>query len=616
MAIDRDREGGDEVHHREVEEASMPSTSLDHWEAQSVDVHKTAFPVYEDDDDRGLSRTFRISIITGSILMMIAVILCLAVILPHSSKRHGKGLLETISGDGLTDGKTSSRGITVACRATRFPRVCESTLSSNSRALRALRSQDIIEASIEVASNGEAQSYHLVQDLFHRSQGSINITTVARNCEQLLLRASKWFNRCMHSALTTKINDVQTWMSAALTYQNDCHSALSTVNTTQFISDMMQQIQYVNTLTSNALSMVDAYAKYGSDPRRWKPPNRRTLLDLDFHWLRRMNRALLEIPATDLATLTVSKDGGGNFTSIQAAVDSVPVFPNQRTIIYIKEGVYNETVRIPWNKTSITFVGDGMNKTIITGNRNVAMPGISTYESATVGVDGDGFMARNITIENTAGPDKFQAVALRVDSDLSAFYSCAILGYQDTLYVHSLRQFYRNCKIEGTIDFIFGNSASVFQNCKIIVRAGRQKAAFSIVTAQGRTDPAETTALVFQDCIVNGTRSYMEGFYSNPNHYRTYLGRPWKLFSRTIFINTFMEALIRPEGWLPWNGTFALDTLFFGEYKDHGPGANSTGRVLWSSQMSTEEALHFTVVTFIQGTQWLPSTNVPFTSLL
>ncbi|KAG1338722.1 pectinesterase-like [Cocos nucifera] len=227
-------------------------------------------------------------------------------------------------------------------------------------------------------------------------------------------------------------------------------------------------------------------------------------------------------------------------------------------------------------------------------------------------VVGDGFLARDITIENSAGPSKHQAVALRVGADLSAFYRCSFVGYQDTLYVHSLRQFYRDCDVYGTVDFIFGDAAVVLQNCNLYARKPdpNQK---NIFTAQGREDPNQNTGISIQNCKV-AAASDLIPVQSN---FSTYLGRPWKEYSRTVFMQSYLGSLINPAGWLEWDGDFALSTLYYGEYMNKGPGSNTSRRVTWPGYRvitSAAEASNFTVASFIEGDQWLGATSVPFTS--
>ena len=222
---------------------------------------------------------------------------------------------------------------------------------------------------------------------------------------------------------------------------------------------------------------------------------------------------------------------------------------------------------------------------------------------------GERFLARDLTFENTAGSSKHQAVALRVGSDLSAFYQCDVLAHQDTLYVHSNRQFYVKCLVAGTVDFIFGNAAAVFQDCDIHARrpnAGQK----NMVTAQGRIDPNQNTGIVIQKCRIGATNDLKTLQSSFP----TYLGRPWKAYSRTVIMQTSISDVIHPEGWHIWNGDFALKTLFYGEYLNTGAGAGTAKRVKWGGfkVMGASDAQPFTSGNFIAGSSWLGSTGFPF----
>ncbi|KAI8027193.1 Pectinesterase 2 [Camellia lanceoleosa] len=247
------------------------------------------------------------------------------------------------------------------------------------------------------------------------------------------------------------------------------------------------------------------------------------------------------------------------------------------------------------------------------GSGNFKTIGQAVAAAAKGGVQavvGDGFIAQGVTIRNTAGAVQQQAVALRVGSDLSVFYQCSFEAYQDTLYVHSLRQFFRECDIYGTVDFIFGNSAVVFQNCNIYARSPPNKT--NTLTAQGRTDPNQNTGISIHNCKVTAA-SDLVPVQSTVN---TYLGRPWKMYSRTVFMNTFLDSLINPAGWMPWTGNFALSTLYYGEYMNTGPGSSTAGRVKWPGYhviTSATVASQFTVGSFISGNSWLPTTKVPFT---
>ena len=227
---------------------------------------------------------------------------------------------------------------------------------------------------------------------------------------------------------------------------------------------------------------------------------------------------------------------------------------------------------------------------------------------------GDGFVAVNITFRNTAGGANHQAVAMRSGADLSSFYSCSFEGYQDTLYTHSNRQFYTECDIYGTVDFIFGNAAAVLQDCNIYPRLPLS-GQFNAITAQGRTDINQNTGYSIQNCNIRAA----DDLASSSGSTQTYLGRPWKLYSRTVYMQSFMDSLINSLGWHEWSGTFALDTLYYAEYSNTGPKSDTSGRVTWTGyrpSLNETEAAAFTVSNFISGDDWLPLTGVPYSSSL
>lgn len=225
-------------------------------------------------------------------------------------------------------------------------------------------------------------------------------------------------------------------------------------------------------------------------------------------------------------------------------------------------------------------------------------------------VTGDRFLARDLTIMNTAGGKKFQAVAARVTSN-SAFYRCSFVSYQDTLYAHSLRQFYRECTIQGTIDFIFGNAAAIFQNCLIIVRkpnAGQK----NMITAQGRTDPNQNTGISLQNCTIEAAPDFNA---SDREYFSTFLGRPWRNYSRTMVMKSYLGDMIHPEGWCKWDEYSTVDTVEYIEYRNYGPGSDTKHRVTWggyTKSCSERVAKRFTVGFFLHGAgDWLESTGFP-----
>ena len=223
-------------------------------------------------------------------------------------------------------------------------------------------------------------------------------------------------------------------------------------------------------------------------------------------------------------------------------------------------------------------------------------------------------MAVNITFRNTAGASKHQAVAVRNGADLSTFYSCSFEGYQDTLYTHSLRQFYRECNIYGTVDFIFGNAAVVFQNCNLYPRLP-MSGQFNAITAQGRTDPNQNTGISIHNCTVKAAddlASSTDGSFAA----KTYLGRPWKEYSRTVYMQSYIDSVVDPVGWRDWNGDFALSTLYYGEHDNRGPGSETKSRVTWSGYhvINATDAENFTLSNFLLADNWLPQTGVTYTS--
>ncbi|PON47276.1 Pectinesterase inhibitor domain containing protein [Parasponia andersonii] len=391
--------------------------------------------------------------------------------------------------------------------------------------------------------------------------------------------------------------DFQTWLSTALTNLDTCRAGLLEMGVSDPLLPLIT-FNNVSKLISNTLAINYKAASFGGGSKNGFPS-----------WVRPGDRKLLQSTSSSAADVVVAQDGSGDYKTIKEAVTAAASRGgNGRFVIHVKSGTYKENVEI--KAKNVMLVGDGIGKTIVTGSKSVG-GGSTTFNSATVAVVGDGFIARDITFRNTAGPSNHQAVALRSGSDLSVFYRCSFEGYQDTLYVHSDRQFYKECDIYGTVDFIFGNAAVVFQNCNIYARNPPNKT--NTITAQGRIDPNQNTGISIHNCQVTAASDLK----SAQSSVKTYLGRPWKEYSRTVFMKTYLDSLINPAGWLEWSGNFALKTLYYGEYANTGPGSSTTNRVKWAGYRvitSSSEASKFTVGNFIAGNTWLPNTNVPFTS--
>ncbi|CAM8991318.1 unnamed protein product [Rhodiola kirilowii] len=331
------------------------------------------------------------------------------------------------------------------------------------------------------------------------------------------------------------------------------------------------------------------------------------------------NRKLLQTEAGDDEILVsdmvvVSFDGSGNFTTINEAVNFAPNNTLSQAgyfLIYVTAGVYEEYVSVPKNKRYLMMIGDGINQTIITGNHSV-VDGWTTFNSATFAVVSLNFIMVGMTIRNTAGAIKHQAVALRNGADLSTFYMCSFEAYQDTLYTHSLRQFYRECDVYGTVDFIFGNAAVVLQECNLYPRLP-MSGQFNAITAQGRTDPNQNTGTSIHNCVIRAA----DDLASNNKTVKTYLGRPWKEYSRTVYMQSYMDKSIHSTGWSKWDGDFALNTSYYAEFNNSGPGSNTTGRVTWLGYhviTNATDMANFTVSAFLLGDDWLPQTGVPYSA--
>ena len=291
-------------------------------------------------------------------------------------------------------------------------------------------------------------------------------------------------------------------------------------------------------------------------------------------------------------SFTVAKDGSGDFKTIQEAVMAVRDWSEVQVPIYIKKGIYKEKLVIPSQKTRITLIGESAAETMITYDDYSGKDGLTTYTSYTVLVKGNEFKAENLTFENSAGTVG-QAVALHVEADKVVIKKCRILGNQDTLFpsIDTSRQYYVDCYIEGTTDFIFGAATAVFENCTIHSKKN------SYITAAS-TIKDRPYGFVFLNCKLTASESAQ----------KVYLGRPWRANAKTVFINTEMGKHILPEGWHVWNNNDNHKTTFYGEYGSTGPGFVKESRVSWSKQLTKKEAKQYTLKNIFAGTSaWLPN---------
>src|SRR6056300_890320 len=284
-------------------------------------------------------------------------------------------------------------------------------------------------------------------------------------------------------------------------------------------------------------------------------------------------------------TIYVAKDNKAKFTNIQQSINSIRAFLDHKTVVRIAPGVYNEKIVIPSWCQNVQLLGEDSENTVIEfadfSGKVVDGVKLSTFTSYTILVQGKGIQIKNMTVKN-ASCNQGQAVALHVEGDQFSAINAHILGCQDTLYLGAAlsRQYYQNCLIEGTTDFIFGSSTAFFENCTI------KSLKNSFITAAS-TPKENRYGMVFYKC----TLTAKEGIDT------VHLGRPWRPYASTVFIQTTMGSHIVPKGWDPWDGdkTFPNKdkTAYYAEYKSEGCGAASKERVHWSHQLTKSESLMY-----------------------
>ncbi|XP_037431596.1 probable pectinesterase/pectinesterase inhibitor 13 [Triticum dicoccoides] len=387
--------------------------------------------------------------------------------------------------------------------------------------------------------------------------------------------------------------DLQAWLSAVITFQGSCVDMFPKGDVRVQIKEIMEKAREIS---SNAIAIIQqgaalaamleidagaevTLAKDADDDDDDKDDNddtpaeqsdgerqlQESMSDVPT-WVPSEDRRILEEAEEErngvlTPNVTVAKDGSGAFTNISAALDALPKNYSGRYVIYIKEAV-----------------------------------------------DGDRFMAVKMGIRNTAGDEKQQAIAVRVKGDRAVFFNCRIDGHQDTLFAQAYRQYYRSCIVSGTVDFIFGDAAAVFQRCVLLVKdplPGKP----GVVTAHGRRDRQQTTGFVLHRTRIVAD----EALASKSSTVKTFLGRPWKEFSRVVVIESVIDGFVHAQGYMPWEGKNNLGTAFYGEYANVGDGANITAREEMKGfhVLNKEKSKVFTVERFLNGGEWIPETGTP-----
>ncbi|CAI0418142.1 unnamed protein product [Linum tenue] len=301
--------------------------------------------------------------------------------------------------------------------------------------------------------------------------------------------------------------------------------------------------------------------------------------------------------------ITVDIAGSGQFRCVQAAIDSVPENNNENVIILLSPGVYIEKVVVPATKPYITLEGAaGRGATVIEWHDRASDPApngeqLRTYRTASVTVLANYFTARNISFKNTApaaprpGLQGWQAVAIRVSGDKAYFVGCGFYGAQDTLCDDAGRHYFKDCYIEGSIDFIFGNGRSMYKDCELHSIATR----FGSIAAQDRRHPDEKSGFAFLNCRVTGTGPL-------------YVGRAMGQYSRIVYSYTYFDDVVAHGGWDDWDHVSNKNkTAYFGVYKCWGPGAEKVRGVSWARELDYDSAHKFLAKSFVNGRHWLPA---------
>ncbi|RWV89430.1 hypothetical protein GW17_00048418 [Ensete ventricosum] len=541
----------------------------------------------------------KVAALSVSAVVLVAVVATVAVTMSNHHPEPAKTQLAS-----------SQKNIKDFCHPTDYQKTCESTLSA--AAGNSTDPKELVNLAFHITIDQIKEAFNHSTVLSEAAKDP-RTSDALENCRELLDYAIDDLGSSIERLdgfslikLDKFLDDLRVWISATITYQETCLDGFE--NTTTNVAESMRKaLNSSAEMTSNILAIVTSLDNTLDSLNLGIS---RKLLAKEYpYWVSLGKRRLLQLTPAELnPNVTVAQDGTGDVKTINDALLRVPKKSNDTFVIYIKEGVYKEKVQVNRSLTNVIMVGDGTNKTKITGSLNY-IDGTATFKTATVAVIGDGFIGKDLWIENSAGPAKHQAVALRVQSDKSVFYNVRVDGYQDTLYVHTKRQFYRECNISGTIDFIFGDGAAVFQNCLILARKPMDNQQ-NIVTAQGRKDRRQASAIILHNCTISADPTFFPFREKLP----TFLGRPWKEFSRTFVLQSQLDDLIDPKGWLPWFENFGLNTCFYTELDNRGPGANTSQRVKWKGVKTIDyaHAQKFTVEHFIQGNAWLPKTGVPY----
>ncbi|KAL2345530.1 hypothetical protein Fmac_006815 [Flemingia macrophylla] len=531
--------------------------------------------------------------------------------------------------------QSQQKSVSVICQNTGYQKLCYDTLGSV-KGLDTADPKAYIAVAVKATMDSVIKAFNMSDRLtVEHEKSDKGIKMALNDCRKLLQSAIRSLQLSTDmvrnkdvQAVHNQSADFKNWLSSVISYQQICMEGFDDENEgekkikEQLQTESLDQVQKLTAITLDIVCSLSHILEQFGFKFNLKPASRR-LLSVDNQgyptWFSAADRKLLgQLGRKDWRSritpnVIVAQDGSGTVKTIAEAIAAYPIGFQGRFNIYVKAGVYEEYNIIPSEATNILMYGDGPEKTIITGRKNNA-DGDKTMETASFANTAIGFIAKGMTFENTAGPSGQQAVAFRNEGDMSALIECHFLGYQDTVFAQTHRQFYRNCVISGTVDFIFGISTTLIQHSVIVVRKPAQ-GQYNTITADGSAEQNMTTGIVIQDCnIVAEQALFPERF-----EIKSYLGRPWKNFSRTIVMESNIGDFIDPEGWILWAKKNNELTCYYAEYNNEGPGANVVGRVKWNGYrgvLSRDQASKFTAEKFLQAgpvssTEWLKALRVP-----
>ncbi|KAL0410374.1 UNVERIFIED_CONTAM: Pectinesterase 1 [Sesamum latifolium] len=493
-----------------------------------------------------------------------------------------------------------------ACPETLYSSLCRSTLSTMPKSKNFTSFVKILEFTINQTASHVKGARDSIVAHFTNQDLNLHEKNALRDCmemlDQTLYELQQATNELRSFASLTgyrldrSYGNIKNLLSAAMTNENTCINGF--LDLEELDSDarkghrehLQNFLTPISHMISNSLALIKHVEKKSVQEIVKKPKMMITkglqeeLPDYERIVRGRKKNTLRKLrPYTTVAT-----DGSGNYSTIR---DAIAAAPNMSTNIYkikIMAGIYKENVLIPREKINIMLIGDGMNSTIIKGSRNF-VDGFSTFESATLTVLGDKFLARDLTITNTAPPEKHQAVALRVTSN-AAFYRCGIVSHQDTL--SSLPKLHNTRSQTGP-------RSEQHDHCS------------------RREDPNQNTGISLQNCTIEAAQEFN---LTQRRNVSTYLGRPWRNYSRTIVVNSYLGDLIHPRGWFEWDEYSNPDTVEYIEYMNSGPGADTRRRISWAGyrkNCTQDMVRQFTAEEFLHGADdWLESTVFPLFAVL